>query len=179
MDILRAVIKALWGIGVMIYLVNLGTGLSENIKFAQSAMQASQLYNEATVNILCIIAITAILILWDVSTEKSAKLIQQQTKELASFTNRIGDVLNRFEQHLGRTSTSSLDIPKALTETEQITSIASLKEDQPVATNSDVHVCSKCHAPMVIRTATKGKNQGKQFYVCSNFPKCQEVVPVP
>jgi len=31
---------------------------------------------------------------------------------------------------------------------------------------------------MVIRTATKGPNQGKQFYACPNFPKCRETRPV-
>ena len=36
-------------------------------------------------------------------------------------------------------------------------------------------VCPKCDVPMVRRTATKGHNQGKQFWGCQNYPKCREV----
>jgi hypothetical protein len=34
--------------------------------------------------------------------------------------------------------------------------------------------CSKCGAPMVVRTAKQGRWAGEQFYGCSNFPKCKE-----
>lgn len=37
-------------------------------------------------------------------------------------------------------------------------------------------LCPKCGAPMILRTASKGANQGKQFYGCSNFPKCRNIV---
>ena len=33
--------------------------------------------------------------------------------------------------------------------------------------------CPRCSADLVLRTATKGQNAGKQFYGCSNFPKCR------
>jgi len=39
-------------------------------------------------------------------------------------------------------------------------------------------LCPKCGAPMVLRTATKGDNKGKQFYGCSNFPKCREIINI-
>ena len=38
--------------------------------------------------------------------------------------------------------------------------------------NKDM-TCQKCGAKMVLRTAKKGKNAGKQFYGCSAFPKCR------
>lgn len=37
-------------------------------------------------------------------------------------------------------------------------------------------LCPKCGAPMILRTASKGANQGKQFYGCSNFPKCRKII---
>jgi ssDNA-binding Zn-finger/Zn-ribbon topoisomerase 1 len=37
-------------------------------------------------------------------------------------------------------------------------------------------VCPKCGGPMVLRTATRGTNAGKQFYGCKNYPKCKEIV---
>ena len=33
--------------------------------------------------------------------------------------------------------------------------------------------CKECGAKLVLRTARKGRNQGKQFYGCSRFPKCR------
>ncbi|AIW21652.1 hypothetical protein F0267_12465 [Vibrio coralliilyticus] len=34
-------------------------------------------------------------------------------------------------------------------------------------------LCPKCQSELVLRTARKGKNSGKQFYGCSSFPKCR------
>ncbi len=39
-------------------------------------------------------------------------------------------------------------------------------------------ICPKCGIPMVVRTATRGDNRGKQFYGCANYPQCREVAPV-
>jgi len=33
--------------------------------------------------------------------------------------------------------------------------------------------CPKCGSDMVLRTAKKGQNSGKQFYGCSGYPKCR------
>lgn len=33
--------------------------------------------------------------------------------------------------------------------------------------------CPKCGAPLILRVAKKGTNIGKQFYGCSNFPRCK------
>ena len=51
---------------------------------------------------------------------------------------------------------------------------------QPAITKptGSVPTCPKCGIPMVLRTATKGENKGKQFYGCKNFPRCREVKPV-
>jgi len=38
-------------------------------------------------------------------------------------------------------------------------------------------VCSKGHR-MILRLATKGKNQGKHFYGCIEYPNCREVKSV-
>lgn len=36
-------------------------------------------------------------------------------------------------------------------------------------------VCPKCLAPMVKRTAFKGKNAGKKFWGCSAYPSCKHI----
>jgi ssDNA-binding Zn-finger/Zn-ribbon topoisomerase 1 len=36
--------------------------------------------------------------------------------------------------------------------------------------------CPKCGSSMIIRTAKKGDNIGKQFYGCSQYPHCRQIV---
>lgn len=35
------------------------------------------------------------------------------------------------------------------------------------------NVCPRCAAPLVVRKTKKGENAGKEFWGCSNFPKCR------
>lgn len=35
--------------------------------------------------------------------------------------------------------------------------------------------CPKCGGQLVLRTARKGENAGKQFYGCGNYPKCRYI----
>jgi hypothetical protein len=42
-----------------------------------------------------------------------------------------------------------------------------------------IPLCPKCGLPMVLRTANKGDRKGQQFYGCSNFPDCREVMQIP
>lgn len=35
--------------------------------------------------------------------------------------------------------------------------------------------CPKCNGHLILRTATRGTNSGKQFYGCSNYPKCRYI----
>ncbi|MBS0208816.1 MAG: DUF2726 domain-containing protein [Planctomycetes bacterium] len=37
-------------------------------------------------------------------------------------------------------------------------------------------LCPKCAIPMVRRTASKGQNAGRQFWGCSNYPRCKELI---
>ena len=38
-------------------------------------------------------------------------------------------------------------------------------------------ICPKCGGNMVLRTAKSGNNIGKQFWGCTNYPRCRAVVP--
>ena len=40
-------------------------------------------------------------------------------------------------------------------------------------TASDLRICPRCGLKMVLRTTRKGPNEGKQFWGCKGFPKCQ------
>ena len=46
----------------------------------------------------------------------------------------------------------------------------------PATTTEKQILCPKCGSVMVKRKATKGPNAGKEFYGCSNYPKCRGIV---
>jgi len=37
--------------------------------------------------------------------------------------------------------------------------------------------CPNCEIKLVLRTTKKGKNIGKQFWGCQNYPRCHYVLP--
>jgi hypothetical protein len=41
-----------------------------------------------------------------------------------------------------------------------------------------IPLCPKCGIPMVLRTVGQGDHKGKQFYGCSNYPRCREMMPL-
>lgn len=47
---------------------------------------------------------------------------------------------------------------------------------QPISDNVDSDMkCPKCGGALVVRKAVKGANRGKEFYGCSNYPKCRYI----
>lgn len=48
-------------------------------------------------------------------------------------------------------------------------------ETIPPFTQEQKRYCPRCGKEMVLRTAKKGENAGKQFWGCSGFPKCRYV----
>lgn len=51
-------------------------------------------------------------------------------------------------------------------------------EESTLQKQTDEKLCLKCGAAMIKRKSTKGSNAGNEFYGCSNFPKCREIVAV-
>ncbi len=64
-------------------------------------------------------------------------------------------------------------VPPAPSGTEP--SAAKEKERATAAILPGTDVCPVCGGKPVLRTASRGENAGKQFYGCSNFPKCRYV----
>jgi hypothetical protein len=50
------------------------------------------------------------------------------------------------------------------------------KPDIDVAVFQNEVTCPKCSAVMVKRVAAKGANKGNEFYGCSNYPSCKEII---
>jgi predicted RNA-binding Zn-ribbon protein involved in translation (DUF1610 family) len=53
--------------------------------------------------------------------------------------------------------------------------ISDSSRETPQATSP---TCPKCGGAMIPRVATHGEHKGKQFYGCSNYPKCRGVLPL-
>ena len=46
------------------------------------------------------------------------------------------------------------------------------------STNTDAPTCPLCGKPMIKRVAKKGINSGKEFWSCSDYPKCNGAKPI-
>ena len=51
-------------------------------------------------------------------------------------------------------------------------------DDSPVPESEIAPLCPRCSGAMVKRIAKGGENAGKEFWGCTNFPKCREIVTI-
>ena len=59
--------------------------------------------------------------------------------------------------------------------TEESPIVKSAEEATTNTTDQQVLKCPNCNGDLILRTATRGANAGKQFYGCSNYPKCKYI----
>jgi ssDNA-binding Zn-finger/Zn-ribbon topoisomerase 1 len=185
---MKNIFPVIWGIIVVIWLAVIFIGLSSNLSGAQSAMQASQLYNDATTTILAIIALTLVFYLGIMISNQPSGQLQEQLDKLNENTSRLTELLAKFEQHFGGSPFPNPEVPKQVVNNEIMAAIQNSTQSQAasvsaikVQTNQQpegFRYCPKCNSLMNIKTATKGENKGKQYYVCSKYPTCSEVIPV-
>lgn len=58
-----------------------------------------------------------------------------------------------------------------------LTGVFDRPKEMPVILNTNETVlCPKCSIPMVLRKANRGQNAGKEFYGCTNYPQCKQVI---
>ena len=50
--------------------------------------------------------------------------------------------------------------------------------DASGGSNTTASICPVCGVQMDIRTANRGEHKGKRFYVCPNYSKCKQVIPI-
>lgn len=87
---------------------------------------------------------------------------------------------NLYAAETKKTTIKETAVSIAALDTNTESDELSNEQTEPVNTNqtnssTDIQVCSRCGATLVLRTATKGKNAGNQFWSCSNFPKCRYI----
>ena len=54
--------------------------------------------------------------------------------------------------------------------------VAHLK--QIIVEREALNLCPKCGGQMVMREVKKGDNAGKQFWGCSNYPRCRGIINI-
>lgn len=89
-------------------------------------------------------------------------------RALSNFWNTTPDLLSeeKIEELYARLF--------ALTNPDEVTKqahVESIKNDY-----SNANICPWCGGKLVLRTARKGSNAGKQFYGCSNYPRCKYIL---
>ncbi|MGY0399905.1 MAG: DUF2726 domain-containing protein, partial [Ostreibacterium sp.] len=76
-------------------------------------------------------------------------------------SQEIKDLLSQYIPEIASTPAKST--------TKNVVETAQAKVSEP----KDKKTCPKCSAELVLRTAKKGKNIGRQFWGCSTFPTCR------
>ena len=87
--------------------------------------------------------------------------------------------ITNIHKKITPTPLQQVDLPEDIMQTNddtsgQTLSTVSENTENTAETNKELR-CPKCGADLIIRTATKGANEGKKFYGCSNFPKCRYI----
>ena len=69
------------------------------------------------------------------------------------------------------------NVEPTIVEPDANISPAEIKESNPEPDIQETQnlKCPKCNSDLILRTATRGANIGKQFYGCSNYPKCKYI----
>jgi hypothetical protein len=93
------------------------------------------------------------------------RFIKSKTQSILN-DGEVRDICTRLQS--GRIKPS---IRPHIDHVKHVKTIVEKKQRQDKEDNS----CPKCCKPMILRTARNGNNQGKQFFGCSDYPKCRMV----
>lgn len=98
-------------------------------------------------------------------------------KELDSeITNNIDsiDEINKLAHfYLEKSIANKSDYAKKYE--DMLSAITTKDEEKNITKDNLIKTCPRCGAELILRTAQKGNNIGKQFYGCKSFPKCRYV----
>lgn len=114
----------------------------------------------------------------DVKSSKK-EMLSYGENYLSMNRNDRKEYIKRFEelaalQKMDRSERDE-DPAETIITTEETPAVALSKGEEHTIEQPDVRICPWCGKELVLRTAKKGNNIGKQFYGCSGFPKCRYV----
>jgi restriction system protein len=103
----------------------------------------------------------------------SATSSQTELRLMNVARSSLEELLLDYEDFLRhrRLPTWAPDAPEAL-------AVRRIGQNHPSDRPDPIPTCPKCGKPMVLRTAQKGKQTGKQFWGCSGYPECKGLVDI-
>ena len=93
------------------------------------------------------------------------KVFEVSGIQLIRFKNKKSYTLNEIRQQLN-------DVLNV--ESNNTDSIAKDTKQEKIGTPN----CPKCNIPMIKRVVKKGNNKGREFWGCSNYPKCRHTIDI-
>lgn len=124
-----------------------------------------------------------------IRVDQLVSYIKQKDEEITDFTYSEEEMRKLATFFLERNISERSDYSKKYEQMLQALDI--LKKDDSTIADADIsnnnacidskkeivksHICPHCGSELVLRTASKGANVGKQFYGCKSFPKCRYV----
>ena len=97
--------------------------------------------------------------------------IKELDSEITSNIDGIDEINKLAHFYLEKSIPNKSDYAKKY---EEMLSAVMIK-DERTQKNNLAKTCPRCGAELILRTAQKGSNTGKQFYGCKSFPKCRYV----
>ena len=107
-----------------------------------------------------------------VSEQLKQKHIEAIQEKQRTIKNKCSDSIEKRDgdrSALSQQNDNRIAFTESLKKTEGKTDAAELQS---------AYICPRCGAKMVLRTAKKGANQGREFYGCSNYPKCRYILNI-
>ena len=109
-----------------------------------------------------------------IKSKKEQVLTEDQVKEIIDKieTGRLNPSFKTDREHVAH-------LKKKLAERENSREPVGCPDDtikQPQAEHETQHTCPKCGGLMVMREFKKGAKAGKQFWGCSNYPRCRGMI---
>lgn len=86
------------------------------------------------------------------------------TRCLSSSLDELWEALKKNTPPHAKSAEKEKNFPKKV--------VPAKTENVPAVPASDVPACPKCGRPMVLRSAKRGRNAGKSFWSCGDFPNC-------
>ncbi len=95
---------------------------------------------------------------------------------LDKYKDILDDIVDEVEEVETEVETKTEDLTNDTVVIEKEDIIEKVENIEKDETDTTKMICKRCGATMVLRTATKGENKGNQFYGCSSYPKCRNII---
>lgn len=99
----------------------------------------------------------------------------KQTAEIQNVDQTAEDVVSDLLAENSEDSTEQYQTEESKTISDDTVKMEGTDEKDMVLEEPQSLKCPKCGKALVLRTAKRGANNGKQFYGCSGYPKCRYI----